>query len=66
MNRHHSAFPHRWPIHEARTQVLERRGSGMQGSAGCLAPAADRGEPPATPLPSKGELAASPWLGLHY
>jgi hypothetical protein len=66
MSRRHSAFPHHWPIHVAGTRILGPQGSGMYGSAGCLVPAADTGEPPATPRPSTGELTASPWLGLHY
>jgi hypothetical protein len=59
--RRRNAFPHHWPIN-----MIGMQNFGLQGPAACPAPTAACGVPPAAPLPSNGELAASPWLGLHY
>ncbi|MCB5294166.1 hypothetical protein [Arthrobacter sp. SO3] len=59
--RHHSAFPHHWPV-----QVAGMQTPGSQGSGVCRVPAADCDVRPSAPQPAGGELTASPWLGLHY
>ena len=64
--RRHSPFPHHWPVHVAGIQALGSRGSAVQGSGACPTPAADSGVTSAAAPRPDGQLAAAPWLGLHY
>ena len=67
--RRHSPF--HWPVHVAGIQALGLRGSavrgsGVQGPGVCPAPAADSGVTSAAAPRPDCQLAAAPWLGLHY